>query len=323
MRSALLGVLIFVIATAQTRANLTLTPDGVAQGLSLSTFLTGIPTDGGIGPLGIAVNSNGTVLVADLPGNVRLLPNDSDGQVATPAQVAQNYGFANATALAQVGSHVYMTRQNVSTVVEINQNGTLNQLITTGVSVATGMVANPFTGHLYVSTLAIGEIWDVNPVTKTKTLFNNGSADGLSLSLDGSVLYGVSRDNLTLGHILGWNTSNGAQVFDSGFIPGSPDGLALGTGAFAGLVFANTNDGHVVEVNLNTLVQTTIAEGGSRGDFVTVDPLSDTLLLTQTDSIVRLHGATFTTPEPSSLMIALGALTLIAGMRVFSRRTRD
>ena len=48
----------------------------------------------------------------------------------------------------------------------------------------------------------------------------------------------------------------GAQVFDSGFIPGGPDGTAIGTsGSIAGELFVNTNGGTVVEVNINSLLK--------------------------------------------------------------------
>ena len=59
----------------------------------------------------------------------------------------------------------------------------------------------------------------------------------------------------------------------------------------AGDLFVNTNGGTVVEANLATAAQTVIASGGSRGDWVTVDPSNGTLLLTQTDRIMRLTPA--------------------------------
>jgi PEP-CTERM motif len=76
------------------------------------------------------------------------------------------------------------------------------------------------------------------------------------------------------------------------------------------LIFANTNSGQLFEINLTTQVETLIATGGSRGDFVTVDPTNNTLLLTQTDRLVRLNGASFNAvPEPSPLVLAgVGAL---------------
>ncbi len=72
----------------------------------------------------------------------------------------------------------------------------------------------------------------------------------------------------------GFNAVTGAQVFDSGFIPDGIDGTAIGYGNLAGNIFVNTNGGTVFEVNLTTNAQTLIASGGSRGDFVTVDPVT-------------------------------------------------
>ena len=89
------------------------------------------------------------------------------------------------------------------------------------------------------------------------------------------------------GHLIGFNTSTKAEVIDSGFI-NTLDGTAAGTGSiFGGLIFGNTNDGRLIEIDLSTLEQTLIATGGSRGDFVTVDRTNDTLLITQSDRILR------------------------------------
>ena len=49
-------------------------------------------------------------------------------------------------------------------------------------------------------------------------------------------------------------------------------------------------------MNLATATQTIIASGGSRGDFVTVDPNNGTLLVTQSDRIMRLVPGVFLTP---------------------------
>ena len=97
--------------------------------------------------------------------------------------------------------------------------------------------------------------------------------------------------------VLGYDTTTGALVFNPGTV-NSSDGTAVGTGALAGNIFANTNDGRLVEINLSTTAQTVIASGGSRGDFVKVDPSNGTLLLTQSDSILRLTGGVFSVPHP-------------------------
>lgn|SRR5215469_10999874 len=308
-----LFVFLFAGALAELHADLILTPAGVAEGLSLTTFATGFPNSSSVGPLGVAFELGGTVLVTDDPGNIRVFPSDTDGQTAVPGQVTQNYGLSNAVDLAQVGGSTYMTRQGTGDLVQVNNDGTFNQVIVSGMPAATGLAADPVTGHLFVSTLGNNAIWDVDPIAKTKTLFVAASADGLTLSNDGSILYGEVN-----GHILGWNTTTHAQVFDSGFISGA-DGAAAGTGSFAGLLFVNTNFGQVFEVNESTLAQTLIASGGTRGDFVTVDPTNDTLLITQTDRLIRLSGASFTTttPEPSYLWLLVGG---IAALPVFRWR---
>src|SRR5262249_52086748 len=155
----------------------------------------------------------------------------------------------------------------------------------------------PTNGHLFAATLNNNIIYDIDPVAKTKSVFVNASADGLSVSPDSTILYAAA----TNGHILGFNIATKAQVFDSGAIPGGVDGTAAGVGPIFGqYIFANTNGGQVYEVNLTTLAQTLIATGGSRGDYVTVDPSNSTLLITQTDRIMRLSGASLVAvPEPS------------------------
>jgi hypothetical protein len=296
---------------ASLRADMALTAAGIAQGLTLSTFASGFPNSGGVGPLGVAFTPAG-VLVSDYPGNVRVFATDTDGQNAAAAPVAQNYGGTNAVDLAQIGGNVYMTRQGIGDLVQINNNGTFNQVIVTGMPAATGMVADPLNGALFVSTVGSNVVWKVDPVAKTKTVFVNAPVDGLTISADGSTIYGEAN-----GHILGWNSTTGALVFDSGAIPGGPDGTAIGAGLFAGELFVNTNSGQLFEINQSTHAQTLLATGGSRGDFVTVDTTNDTLLLTQTDRVLRLNGATFTTtPEPAYAGLLGCGLLVLAVLRL-------
>ncbi len=308
-----IGTFALILALAsQAQASLTLTPLGVGQDLSLTTFISGFPNSG-IGPLGTAFTADGGVLVSDYnSGSVYRFASDTDGQVASAGRIAANYGAKNPNDMAQLGGGIFMTRQATGDLVRLNQDGTLAQVIVGGMPLATGLVADPFNGRLFVSTLGNGVIYEVDPSAMTKTRFLNVDVDGLTLSPDGSILYGAGAN----GHILGFSTTTRAEVFDSGSIPGGLDGTAVGTGPiFSGLIFANTNAGQVFEINLNTLAQTLIATGGSRGDFVTVDPTNNTLLITQSDRIIRLNGASFTAvPEPSSLTLC--GIAGVAGLVV-------
>src|SRR5262249_22699866 len=98
----------------------------------------------------------------------------------------------------------------------------------------------------------------------------------------------------------------GCDWGDGGGLVASLDGTAAGAGSLSGFIFANTNDGRVLQVSLATNASgghdmVVIAQGGTRGDFVAVDPHNGTLLLTQSSNIVRLHppaGGSFLPPPP-------------------------
>lgn len=292
----------------QAGAEMALTSGATTAGFALTTFATGFPLDGNIGPLGIAF-SGGSVIVSDYPGNVRVFSTDADGQSATSFPVAHNYGSHNAIGLASAGGAFYMTAQAAGNVMQINPDGTFNQMILPSLPSATGIVSNPANGHLFVSTGGFGAVVDINPITKTSSIFKNISADGLTT--DGVTLYAETNNS-----IIGYRLSDGAQVFNSGSIGDGPDGTALGTGSLAGEIFVNTNGGRLLEYNLTgTPVATLIGTGGTRGDFVTVDP-NGTLLLTQSDRILRLaapQGGGFGTPEPGTLAL-LGSFGVVASL---------
>jgi hypothetical protein len=301
--SVALAASLSVSLLGQARADFTLTQAALDQGLSLSTFATGFPSSSSVGPLGVAFLSNGSVLVTDYPGNIRVFSSDTDGQVAPPP--VEKYGLGNAHGVSMVGDSIYMTQKFAGRLVQINPNGTIAQTILSGLNTPLDVVTDAANGHLFVSTRA--GILDVNPLTKSSTTLVNLSADGLTVSRDGLTLYGEIN-----AHILGFNTKTGAQVFDSGAIANGPDGTVIGFGPLAGTILVNTNGGTLVEINLLTGHRTLLGSGGSRGDFVVVDPHDGSLLFTQTDRILRLSGVSFV-PEPSSVvLLGLGAVGLVA-----------
>jgi hypothetical protein len=274
-----------------------LTATGVADGFSLTTFASDYPASGAFGPLGITFTKTGQVLTSDALGNVRVFAADVDGQHASDGVVKQNYGFFNAFGLASIGDKLYMTGEFSNSLLQINADGTLNQHVL-DVNTASGLIANPLNGHLLMSTQSHNQLLDIDPIAGTSRLISSANIDGISLSADGSIVYGA---NETTGSITGYNVVTGVQVFDSGFLPGEVDGTAVGAGSLADHLFANMHDGTLLDVNLLTDSFQTIVTGGSRGDFVTVDPNNCSVLFTQSDRIMRLSA-----PEAGSCVFVGG-----------------
>ena len=288
--------LVEALEPRQLLSGLTLTAAGLADGFGLLTFATGFPENSfGLGPISVAFPATGGVLATDTFGNLRLFPTDTDGQDAASITPIQNFGGAdagnpNAFALAQLNGTIYMTQAGTGDVVKLINNGASTQVVVSGISRASAVVADPFNNLLYVHRAGNGApIYVVDPVAKTVNVFQNIQADGLSLSPDGKTLYAAIDGGASAGHVLGFDTTTKALDFDSGAISGGPDGIAVGKGPVAGNLFVNTNGGTIVEVNLATAAKTLIASGGSRGDLVTVDANNATLLVTQSDRIMRAH----------------------------------
>jgi hypothetical protein len=301
-----------------------LTPFGTSRGFVLTTYASGFPdTAGGtgIGPIGIAFRTDGKVLVTDfVNSNIYLLPSHADGQTGGyPVATAYGPGSNKAIALAQVQNgnqwKYYLGQSTPGQISEVDQNGAFVQTI---VSVPlSGLAAYPpggavtgLTGHLFAT--AGNDIWDVDVQAMTKTLFASpgGSADGLTFSPDGMTLYvAFNVDNV----IRAFDSATGTQTWQSPVIAAGPDGIAIGLGTLTGYVYANCVGGEVWEVGVpggpHAGAFNMIANGGSRGDFIAVDPniwsggSFPSLLLTQSDRIKRLDppgGGWFGPPTSST-----------------------
>jgi hypothetical protein len=263
---------------------LTLTPASIQAGYGISTFATDFSSQFGVGVTSVLFRNGGGELVTDMGGTVRLFSTDSDGQSAAYAPPTQTFNAGDAVDLAQVGTTIYMTQQSSGALVQLNSTGNFVKDIVNNLGGATGMAVDPKNGHLFVDDDSF-DIYDVNPQTATYKQLVAGVADyGLAVSSDGSIVYAAGSDT----HVMGYNTSTGNSVFDSGTISGDPEGLALGTGRFAGHLYVSTNDGSLIDINLASRSQTVIASGGAQGSFLTFDPNDGSLLVTQTDRIVRI-----------------------------------
>ena len=345
---------------------MTITPAGQAEKFTLSTYATGFATSNpttGIGPFGIAYQIGGGVLVADadgVTGSIYQLPNHTDGQVAN--NVVASYPGIGVRGLAQIevgnAYNYYMTEfnNNGGMLVQVNQNGGFVKNIAS-ITDAVGLTAfpslptappGPLTGHLFVTSTSTGNIFDVDPSTGKAYLFGNVTgADGLTFSPDGKTLYVASENASSAGFIRAFDVSSyipgsgghpATNFWDTPLFPSKGlDGISIGLGTLNGYIFANFNDGTFWQYGLpggpNPGAMIEIGAGGSRGDFVALDPSVysggsfgfPSLLITQSDRILRLDppGSGFYTsegssysllsvPEPNSIvLLALGVVSVI------------
>ena len=279
---------LLLLLTAVCYGQLTLTTAALNAGFNLTTFAQGFPVTDNAGPLGIVFPTANSVLVSDWSGAVRLFTSDVDGQDARNAVVGANYGSHNVGSLGILNGHIYVC-QDAGTLIEVNADGTdTGNVILTGLNLPRGMAVDTQKGLIYLAEYGTQRILLVDPIKKTASVFIvAGYFDGIALSADGSVLY-ASR--IQQNYISGFRTSDGVEVFQSGAI-GAPDGIAFGKGVLKGNLIVNTNYGVVYAVDIATGSPTVIASGGSRGDYVAIDPNNGTILITQSDRIMRIDVA--------------------------------
>ncbi|MBV8405758.1 MAG: PEP-CTERM sorting domain-containing protein [Gammaproteobacteria bacterium] len=307
-------------------AQMTLTSAGTADGFTLSTFASDLPSygAGSEGPFGIASTSAGNILVDVSPNSTIYVFHDVDGQ--TPGSAISSTTFASfASALTNDNGTIYgggglgsvlssHGGPNAYNLLQFGNTGTLagTILINGG---AAGVATNAVNGHLitegaanFVTVPLIGSVptvetlLDVNPLTKISTVITQWSldipgfqaghdGDGVVVSADGKTVYVAFKDNNS---VVGFDIATGKQVFSASLGNSTPDGMGIiqGKSSLAGDIVSNNNDGTVDLINPTSGTVTEIASGGSRGDFTGQDLLNGTLFLTQTDSVLRLSCGT-------------------------------
>src|SRR2546429_7256347 len=77
-----------VLGAVPARADLALTPIGIADGFTLTTFASGLPNIITEGPFGVTMASNGNVIAFDYASSTRYVFADVDGQTSGTALFA-------------------------------------------------------------------------------------------------------------------------------------------------------------------------------------------------------------------------------------------
>lgn len=297
-------------------AGLTVTAAGAADGFSLTKFASGFQfgagENGGVGPLGMAVDSAGQVIVDSAANGQNYVFNDVDGQtIATAISHTASPGYPPAYAYSN--GAVWGSTGFGGRLVKLNNDGSLNTTYN-NIPVSNGLWTNPVNGHLLgAGGAGIVDI-DVSGATPTYKVVTGNGSDGVTVSPDGTIVYTYA--------IAGYKISDGSLVYGPFSVPdSSQDGMGvISGGALNGDIVVNTNAGNLYL--LDALGSSTlIASGGSRGDYTAPDYTNGTLFVTQSDSIYRLALAgagigappppPVTTPEPASLaLLGMGLAAL-------------
>jgi hypothetical protein len=314
---------------AVTLAQMTLTAAGQSDGFTLSTFVSGLASstsacgDGGCGPFGSASTSAGNILVDSSANGTMYVFHDTDGQ--TPGSAVSSTSFVSfASALTNANGTIYASGGLSTVVSSLGGPNAFNllQLTNTGGIASTalpngggaGVAEDTANGHVITegatnfSTTPLGNVpltetlLDYNPVTNTSRTITSWAlqvpilqptgkdGDGIVVSADGSTVYVAFKDNNT---IVGFNTATGATVHTFSLGSSTPDGMGIiQKGALAGDIVSNNNDGTVDLINVGNGTVTTIASGGTRGDFTGEDLLNGSLFLSQSSSVLRLSCGT-------------------------------
>jgi hypothetical protein len=284
----------------------------MADGFKLSEFVSGLGASSGVGPLGMAVNSDGNVIVNDAVGSLNYVFKDVDGQTAaqalssTPNQgFPPAYAFSNGSVWGSTGFTPHLGNPS-GALVKLNNDGTVNTVFP-NIPVTNGLWTNPVNGHLLgAGGDGIIDI-DVSGATPTFRIVTSTGSDGVTVSPDGKTVYNTG--------VTGFDIATGTQVFGTFIVQGADGMGVISGGKLNGDIVVNSNNGFVALLD-KLGKETIIADTGSRGDYTSPDRTDGSLLVTQSDSIWRLSVAGGTiggggTPEPSTwAMMLLGFVGL-------------
>src|SRR3954453_21963505 len=258
----------FLFAAASAQAYQT------ANGWVASDYATGFEHGDESGPVGLAFDASGNLLVADSPAGSlhKVAPG---GGTAAASKIRDGYGQAEGLAFEKSG-RLYMARGTQHDVVELNPaSGELIRTVVSGLPCPVGLATDPISGDLFVSNVfckagGIMRISDfANGPGKAKRYAGDQDADGITFAPDGTL---YAAGGVRIVRIAGTNTSKPGAVSNVIDLP-NVDGIAYAPASTQSgeyLVVVRT-DGEIDRVDFNGQA-TQVLTGASRGDLATVGP---------------------------------------------------
>src|SRR3954447_7159558 len=245
-----------------------------APGWIASDYVTGFDHGSDAGPVGLAFDGSGNLLVA-AASTASLHKVPPGGGTAAGTKIRDGYGQAEGLAFDKSG-RLYMARGTQHDIVELNPaSGQIIRTVVGGLPCPVGLATDPVSGDLFVSNVfckggGIMRVSDfANGPGKAKRYAGEQDADGITFAPDGTL---YAAGGVRIVRIAGTNTSKPGEVSNVIDLP-NVDGIAYapaGTATGEYLVVVRT-DGEIDRVDMNGDA-TPVLTGGSRGDLVTVGP---------------------------------------------------
>ena len=272
----------------------------VASGWTAEDYSTGYPHGPGAGPVGLAFDGSGNLLVTDPhAGTIHKVP--PGGGSAQSTLLRDGLGWVTGLAF-DLDGRLYAGKADTGEVVELNPaDGSIIRSVVAGIPKPVGIATDPVSGDLFVSNIdfSTGGIYRISNYKNgpgTKTLYNDAGADGLTFAPDGT-LYAAGDDK-----VLRLEPTNSSSPGADSVVANIPkvDGIAWNSGQGNGpfLIVVGWDD-KTHRVNLADGSVTRVLTGHSRGDLVTVGP-DNCIYADLQDRVIKLSpssgACSFSTP---------------------------
>src|SRR3954469_20369289 len=288
-----------------------------APGWIASDYVTGFDHGSDAGPVGLAFDGSGNLLVAssDAASLHKVAPG---GGTAAGTKIHDGYGQAEGLAFDKSG-RLYMARGTQHDVVELNPaSGELIRTVVSGLPCPVGVATGQISGDLFVSNVFCkgGGIMRISGFEsgpgKAKRYAGDQDADGITFAPDGTL---YAAGGVRIVRIAGTNSSKPGEVSNVIDLP-NVDGIAYAPASTQSgeyLVVVRT-DGEIDRVDFNGQASPVLT-GGSRGDLVTVGP-DHCVYADLQDRVIKLGPSTGTCAFATPLAAEQGVLGTRSSQRV-------